>query len=159
MPTIALDLDGTVAHWEGNGLTAGGWRDGGEKFVRALLAIPHDRWPTQVIVHSCRATWKAGGGWQSIAEFLAVGGFEPWLVETLSLDDDALREVWVPLKRGEESWVRVPELGGGFLGSLSVGIWHALGKPVASAYVDDRGVRAGDGVPWEVVLAEVQNLL
>lgn len=104
---IAIDLDNTLLTWRGDGSECGDWLPGAKIAVNALLEEG-----VGVIVHTCRTTWEAGGGVDSVLKVLRDAGFEPELCE----------ESW--------SWP------GGKLG-----VWIGKGKPVAMAYVDDRAVR------------------
>lgn len=72
---IAIDLDGTLTSWErgpshqGNGI--GPWLPGAREAIRAMLDAGH-----HVIVHTCRATWEAGGSYAGVRHFLDSHGFE-----------------------------------------------------------------------------------
>ena len=122
--TVAIDLDGTIASWGHEGYHVGEWIEGAQDALRTLLGEGH-----RLIIHTCRVTWPAGGEWKAVADFLRTGGFVPALVVT---EDDQ-----------RQKWVYVDE---DFADSLDnnaqvIGIWLGKGKPIADAYVDDRGIR------------------
>lgn len=106
---LAIDLDGTLADWGDNHAACGEWQEGAKEALRGLLDGGD-----KVIVHSCRATWAAGGGRQEIARFLGSGGFRPVFSDVFAWADT--------LDPGE------------------VGIWVGEGKPVAHWYIDDRAI-------------------
>lgn len=139
----AIDLDGCLATWErseGYEQPAGGWVDGAQDALRAILSDPDTG---TVVVHTCRATWPAGGGWQAVAEFLWSGGFR---VAIVTEDDDEAGTLW--------TLVEPPD--GGQPDAPTIGIWLGRGKPIAHVYIDDRTVQFTLELGWErtVVVAK-----
>lgn len=71
---IAIDLDGTLTSWERGPSSQrneiGPWLPGAQEALHALLAAGHT-----VIVHTCRATWEAGGGYAGVRGFFDRAGF------------------------------------------------------------------------------------
>lgn len=118
---VAVDLDGTLAHWrgrwhvDGERSVVGDWIDGAQEALRTLLERG-DR----VVVHTCRTTWEEGGSTGAVVAFLESGGFRTRLVygremrATHDTSDDLL--------------------------PTEVGVWVGVGKPIAHLYVDDRAV-------------------
>jgi hypothetical protein len=143
MPTIAIDADGTIFEWGHEGHLLGGWIEDAEGSLRELLADDSAGHPVEILVHSCRATWELGGGWQALADGLAAVGFRVYL--DLGRDGD---ERVVQMVKGEAD-------GEG----PAVGIWMGRGKPIASAYVDDRAVPL---IPelggWKTAMPRVREL-
>lgn len=153
---LVIDLDGTLAEWEtgtgddgggpGGGFGVGGWIEGqrpGEPGAKEMLTSFLEE-GHEVVVHSCRATWADGGGWQAIAKFLYHGGFAPYLVNE---HDQWERVVCIPhrsngpqLPQGAP-WIGVDELA--FPPGMKmpkVGIWTGIGKPRGHYYIDDRAI-------------------
>lgn len=74
MPTIAIDLDGTLTSWE-KGISdqpnsIGEWLPGAKDALDFFLAAGFD-----IIIHTCRATWAAGGGYQGVRSFFESEGY------------------------------------------------------------------------------------
>lgn len=118
--TVAVDMDGTIAAWERGdgtefGAAAGAWLPGSREFVETLLTVG-----LKVVVHTCRATWELGGGTPAVEEFLRLADFVPVQVVGQEMDG--------PHSDDLDNFAR------------QVGVWVGVGKPIASAYVDDRGV-------------------
>lgn len=132
-PTYAVDLDGTLAEWDQEWRPAGvenkpgAWLEGAQSAVARMLFDG-----CTVIVHTCRATWEAGGGTVAVAEFLRAGGFVP--VNIVGHEMDGTHSDDLRPSEGE------------------VGVWVGVGKPIATYYIDDRGVPFDPALGWEPVL-------
>lgn len=127
---VAIDLDGTLVEWNhADGTKLGPWIEGAEDALRALTAAG-----IGVIVHSCRATWIGGGGSSIIADALRDAGFQPNLVKMVTRPGTTNQDYdWQPVVYGSEAGPTIPE-------GPPVGVWIGEGKPIAWAYIDDRGV-------------------
>jgi hypothetical protein len=139
---IAVDLDGTIAEWSGTGTDVGEWIEGARDALVSLRTSGH-----AVIVHSCRATWDAGGSWMGIARFLKTGEFTPYAVTARDLGEGQIT-IWQRIyeRDGVLSFGLEPPVTDRQLDTMSIGIWVGRGKPIAHAYIDDRAVayRPGD---------------
>lgn len=152
--TVAVDMDGTIAAWERGdgtefGAAAGAWLPGSQEFIRELLGVG-----LKVVVHTCRATWELGGGTPAVEAFVASGVFAPASLSDLrGFPGVGEHGEFPPITRERHPAVKmfVPRLVVGQemeglhaddLDSAAgeVGVWVGVGKPIASAYVDDRGV-------------------
>lgn len=163
MLNLAIDLDGTLAHWrsehaetrlEGGDFLVGDWIDGAREALDAFLAAGF-----KVVIQSCRATWLAGGGLPAIAAFLRSGGFEPFAVRSVDegggqvefwypvLEDGSVRNGSLPTYVNERGW-KVPDIP-----PNGVGIWVGEGKPIAHYYIDDRAVAFSAEAGWGPVVA------
>jgi hypothetical protein len=132
---FAVDLDGTLAEWDEDHFVCGTWKPGAQEALRTILTVPTPG-ENRVIVHSCRATWAAGGGTRAVEQFILNGGFVPILVD----------------QANQETWVSAREVGDVI--ELRVGIWVGRGKPIAHWYVDDRAIEFKGN--WETTLAAMQ---
>lgn len=132
-PTYAVDLDGTLAVWDqvwrpaGVKNKPGEWLEGAQSAIARMLFD----WCT-VIVHTCRATWEAGGGTDAVDEFIRSGGFVP--VHIVGQEMSGTHADDLQPQNGE------------------VGVWVGVGKPIATYYIDDRGVNFDPELGWEPVL-------
>lgn len=122
---LALDFDGALV--EGGSPIA--WRRGAREFVIAAAASGVGIW-----VHSCRATPPGRDLLPGDEEELARSGRVPAAIEAAW----ALREEMIAFLEGE-----------GVLGLVEV--WDRPGKPLADAYVDDRG----EAPDWVVLAGEL----
>lgn len=146
--SLAIDLDGTLAHWASADVFVGAWIDGAQA---ALLAFRKADY--KVVVQTCRATWAEGGGLKAVADFLRTGGFVPFAVSGVETDGWS-QEVWRyvypdgTVKQHDEVAPYLQD-------DRAVGVWVGLGKPVAHAYIDDRAVpfRPDEGVGWTELVA------
>jgi hydroxymethylpyrimidine pyrophosphatase-like HAD family hydrolase len=120
---VAIDLDGTLAEWSGDARQCGEWIPGAKEALRELIAQGH-----RPIIHTCRAHWEYGGGYEEIERFLDAAGFVSVLL-----------------------WTREAPMRG------TVGIWMGEGKPIASAYVDDRAVFFNGS--WTDALSDIERRL
>jgi hypothetical protein len=159
---LAIDLDGTLAEWGSDHARCGEWIPGAQDALRQLREQGH-----KIVVHTCRATWDAGGGIAEVARFLQSGGFVACAVsmaldehgnqqEDWRLIDDAGRvtnQDFLPATfeaKGIDAppyplkvpLQQVPE---------AIGIWSGQGKPIVHYYVDDRAITFRDN--WETTLA------
>lgn len=175
---VAVDLDGTLAHWKrgheygADELGVGGWIDGAREAVERLLVSGH-----RVVVHSCRCTWVAGGGLEAVMEFVRSGGFEPVAVvglEQLAVEPGQRRSDRLePLRFADcpdcdSGLVLSPSAAGEPCASCAgagvqvkpheVGVWVGVGKPIAHWYVDDRGVHFDEFLGWESTLERLAEL-
>lgn len=76
---IAIDLDGTLCQWKrgpGHGYEIGEWIPGAQDALHLLLASGH-----KIYIHTCRATWLEGGGYEGVREFFDRHGFHAPQVE------------------------------------------------------------------------------
>lgn len=131
----AIDLDGCLAEWapsDGFYAACGAWVEDAQEALRELLA---DRDTGTVLVHTCRATWPAGGGWHAVAEFLWSGGFRVAIVTEDEPDGTDSKTIWTLVDSA------LPD-------GPTIGIWLGRGKPVAHVYIDDRVVRFDKKVGW-----------
>jgi hypothetical protein len=124
---LAVDLDNTLS--EGGAEGVGAWLPGAQEALHQALEAG-----AEVLVHTCRTGWLNGGGVAAVEEFLRSGGFAPCLVDTEDRGGNQV-QVWAEAK------------GPG----RRVGIWVGRGKPIAQAYVDDRGVAFNGS--WAEVIA------
>ena len=71
---IAIDLDGTLTRWErGDSAQANGigeWIPGAKEALDTFLQIGF-----KIVVHTCRATWEAGGSYAGVRAFLDEAGY------------------------------------------------------------------------------------
>lgn len=71
---IAIDLDGTLTSWErgdssqANGI--GDWIPGAKDALDTFLKMGF-----RIMVHTCRATWEAGGSYAGVRKFLDDAGY------------------------------------------------------------------------------------
>lgn len=140
---FAIDMDGVLARWDWSlpmEQGAGEWMDGARDGVAALREHGH-----KVVVHTCRATWEAGGGMKAVADFLRDGRFVPFAVVGM-----AESEEWRAVT--PEGWVEPVPTYVATSERSSVGIWFGRGKPIAHFYVDDRSVPPFDN-DWAALLA------
>lgn len=137
---VAIDWDGTLVSWnDADGRESGVWLEGAQDALRAFVAAN-----IGVIVHSCRTTWVDGGGAEQIATILHEAGFAPFIVQTEDAGGSQ-QQVWSPWKPETEAPLAVGEYPPE---RPRIGIWCGLGKPIAWAYIDDRGVHF---TTWEQV--------
>lgn len=166
---IVIDLDGTLAEWNGGDeRVCGKWIEGvdgriGAKDALALLLLSGHR----CVVASCRATWVEGGGLPAVRRFLesggfmsvpvigreellpnvVVAGFAPTLPADTKHEDSLESRRFVPCSAKCANGLA----GGGVVCATcrghgvqvepyQVGVWIGRGKPIAHWYVDDRGV-------------------
>ena len=71
---IAIDLDGTLTSWE-RGDSAqensiGEWIPGAKEALDSFLDLGF-----KIMVHTCRATWEAGGSYAGVRKFLDDAGY------------------------------------------------------------------------------------
>ncbi len=124
---IAIDLDGTIAEWEkgvdysSSGNKIGKWIPGAKEAIDSFLEKGYG-----VIIHSCRATWKEGGGIESICNFLITGGYAPAVIH------DSNGEMSITFEG-------VDDITKDF-NKQFVMVWAGEGKPIASYYIDDRAI-------------------
>lgn len=175
---VAIDLDGTLAHWRRPddyatraeddpawSFGVGEWIDGAQDAVIRLVAGGN-----RVVVHTCRATWDAGGGTPAVVEFVRAGGFEPLLVVGQEMKGLVLPETDpVTVVNGEfntlagaqgigcvfDEGAERPER---LAIKLNIGVWVGVGKPIAHAYVDDRGVTFDPEAGWPTTLMMLEHL-
>lgn len=154
---LAIDLDGTLAHWvsvEGNvasgnepfrvEMPVGEWIPGAAFAVRRLREAGH-----RVILHTCRATWAAGGDTRACGAFLRSGGFVPFVVSSSELERG---ERW-RLMRDDGVVERQPYMQDVACEDVkAVGIWLGVGKPIAHVYVDDRAAVFSLDDGWDPLL-------
>lgn len=143
MAILAIDLDGTLAEWESAraedpaaNRVVGQWVEGAQDALWKLREAGH-----VVVVHTCRATWTAGGGLKAVATFLRSGGFVPFAVEYQDGDRDHFVEEWRWIMPDGDIDVSVCEPNPSLGDVRNVGIWFGRGKPVAHHYIDDRALR------------------
>ena len=79
-PTVAIDLDGTLTSWEKGPSdqpnSIGEWLPGAKEALDFLLSAGFD-----IVIHTCRATWEAGGGYAGVRAFFDAEGYtEPRVV-------------------------------------------------------------------------------
>lgn len=153
--TFAVDLDGTIAEWGADRSRCGEWIVGAVDALTALRRAGHE-----IVVHSCRVTWEAGGGVREVARFLRSGGFQPCAVDHL-LGDGAQVVRWRLIDEfGVISDIEaLPSTGFAIPVSAienAIGIWVGVGKPIAHAYIDDRAIPfTGD---WATLVAQIEAM-
>lgn len=163
---IVIDLDGTLAEWNGGDeRLCGKWIEGidgriGARDALGLLLLNGHR----CVVATCRATWAEGGGLAAVTEFLESGGFTA--VPVVGRDEvitEGYHDPYLPngVRHAEDlAPRRVVACPGGCAHGMmgggvecetcrghgvqiepgEVGVWVGRGKPIAHWYVDDRGV-------------------
>lgn len=148
MPSIALDMDGTLFEWGADHLRVGAPMPGAFEAIRQFQA-----WGLDVIVHSCRATWEAGGGTNEVARAMIGLGFQVAEMSYELSPDGNQRPCLIVLTPDLIGMDVIPD----YYERPVVFIWTGVGKPIASWYVDDRAVTFSPEIGgWAAVVERVR---
>jgi len=128
--TVAIDFDRTIAQYDGrfSPLVLGEPMSGAAEFVQSLLNDGVLVW-----LHTCRTTvTNTVSPWLGTGEFVDVAG---------TTQQEVVAALYQWLERH---------------GMLGVEVWSGKGKPIADAYIDDRGINfAGD---WDAVRSQLEKI-